>query len=118
MGLLEDEEQRRSQRQLQQQKTVSAVSKMFLIFMLAVVFCLLLLLFALEVGGVDILAWFDHHPAASSRYNPHHWVTRILAWTIIFLFLKNVWRFGFFCITRLSLWWKVWHEPIREETIN
>jgi hypothetical protein len=118
MGLLEDEEQRRSQRLLRQQQAVSTVPKLLLLLTLPVIFCLLVLLFALEAGGLDILNWFDHHPAASSRYNPHHWVTRILAWAIILLFLHRAWRVVSICAKRLSLWWKVWHELVKKETSN
>ncbi len=72
MGLLEDEQQRRDQQQSRRQQIIATIFKAIFLLTLPIIFCLLLLLLALDLGGVGFLKWVDQHPGFAARYNPHH----------------------------------------------
>ena len=110
MGLLEGEEQRCIQRQHKQAKIVSTTFKALFCLILPLIFCLLLLLLAVDLGGLDFLTWIDRHPAFASKYNPHHWLTKAVAWAIIILLAYHTWRFLSFSARKSALWWELWHE--------
>lgn len=38
---------------------------------------------ALEFGGLPLLHWVTAHPAARAKYDPHHWLSRLLALCIL-----------------------------------
>lgn len=38
---------------------------------------------ALEFGGLPLLHWAAAHPAARAKYDPHHWLSRLLALCIL-----------------------------------
>ncbi len=70
---------------------------------------------ALEVGGLPLLHWATTHPAAWAKYDPHHWVSRLLALCVllslghaVLLALHDYW-------VKITIWRRVFLPWRREK---
>ena len=111
MGLLQDEEQRQEQAKRRQQKAAVVLFQATLIFS---VFFVLSLFLVLELDGVGLLRWINRHPAFSAKYNPHHWLTRAIAWAVVLLLVEKAWKVLSLLAERVALWrgyWRGWISP-------